>query len=45
MKNITAKNIKKQALQINKKALKTTEKTVLCSFNKIEKVQNKTDKL
>lgn len=45
MNTISTKDIKEKALAINKKALKTTEKTVLNSFDKIEKVQNKTDEL
>lgn len=44
MKTITAQDIQKQALAINKKALKATEKRVLNSYQKIEKVQDKTDK-
>ncbi|WP_146106896.1 hypothetical protein [Polaribacter porphyrae] len=45
MKTIHTNTIKKQALELNNKALKTTEKVVLTSIDKIEKVQNKTDEL
>ena len=45
MKTISVNTIKEQALDLNNKALKITEKRVLSSFDKVEKVQNKTDKL
>ena len=43
MKTISINKIKEQAIHLNDKALKTTEKKVLNSFEKIEKAQNKTD--
>lgn len=45
MKTINTNTIKKQTLALNDKALKTTEKVVLTSFDKIEKAQSKTDEL
>tara|TARA_R110002126_G_scaffold277560_2_gene423526 strand:- start:9330 stop:9626 length:297 start_codon:yes stop_codon:yes gene_type:complete len=45
MKTISIHTIKEQALDLNNKALKITEKRVLSSFDKVENVQNKTDKL
>lgn len=45
MKTINTNTIKKQTLALNDKALKTTEKVVLTSFEKIEKAQSKTDEL
>ena len=45
MKTISVKNIKENTLLLNDKALKSTEKVVLNSFEKIESVQHKTDKL
>lgn len=44
MNTISVKNIKKNTLKLNTKALTSTEKVVLTSFDKIEKAQNKTDK-
>ena len=45
MKTLTIQDIQKQALTINKKALKATEKRVLNSYQKIENAQNKTEAL
>ena len=45
MKTISIKNIKSNTLSLNNKALKSTENIVLTSFEKIESVQNTTDKL
>lgn len=45
MKTISIKNIKSNTLSLNNKALKSTENMVLSSFEKIESVQNTTDKL
>lgn len=45
MKTISVKNIKENTLLFNDKALKSTENIILTSFEKIEKVQNKTEDL
>lgn len=43
MNTISSKYIKDQTNKLNDKALKSTEKLVTTSFEKIEKLQNKTD--
>lgn len=43
MKTISINTIKKQMLHINEKALKTTEKVVVSSIDKLSEIQNKTD--
>ena len=44
MNTISSKYIKDKTNKLNDKALKSTEKLVTTSFEKIEKLQNKTDK-
>jgi hypothetical protein len=44
MKAISVKNIKENTQLLNHKVLKSTEKVVLTSFEKIEIAQNRTDK-
>lgn len=44
MKTISAKNIKYNTLKLNTIALKTTEKVVLTSINKVENFQDFTAK-
>jgi len=44
MITLTVNDIKKQANQLNDKALNTTEKVFLSVFDKIEEAQKKTDK-
>ena len=45
MKTINTNTIKKQTLELNDKAIKTTENVILTSFEKIERAQHKTDEL
>jgi len=45
MKTINTNTIKKQTLELNDKAIKTTENVILTSFEKIERAQLKTDEL